>query len=51
MWVASRLYATQFGMPRFLLNEDVYSVREMMKSDQTPVRWAVIGVVDERHDG
>ena len=36
---------------RVMISSDGKTVREMMKSDQTPVRWAVIGVVDERHDG
>ena len=32
---------------RVLLTSDGKAVREMMRSDQTPVRWAVLGVVDE----
>lgn len=29
-----------------ILTSDGKAVREMMKSDQTPVRWAVLGMID-----
>lgn len=32
---------------RVILTSDGGSVREMIGSDQTPVRWAVIGLADE----
>lgn len=32
---------------RVILTSDGKAVREMMKSDQTPVRWAVLGLADE----
>ena len=31
-----------------ILTSDGSSVRELMGSDQTPVRWAIIGLADER---
>ena len=40
----------QFGSrrgDRVVLTSDGKSVREMMRSDQAPVRWAVIGIADE----
>ena len=35
---------------RVMISSDGKAVREMMKSDQTPVRWAVIGLVDEKSE-
>ena len=32
---------------RVILTSDGKGVRELMKSDNTPVRWAVIGIADE----
>ncbi len=32
---------------RVMLTSDGQSVREMMESNNTPVRWAVIGIADE----
>ena len=32
---------------RVILTSDGKGVRELMKSDNTPVRWAVIGIADD----